>query len=127
MVSTSNKELPKDSTQKINSIDTLINGSSKKSSTGITFKITLKNTDYTNPSTIIQLVNNGKITIIATITGKAKITPASEYATMCIPSNAICGAWWADSGDYFYVISTKHGLEVYKGFEEEQQTDTGYH
>lgn len=81
------------------------------------------------PRSVLFLFENGGATELDTVSvNLAKIEP-ERYAEMDIPANALdaCGGWYAGGGDYFYVVKRKGRAVVYQGFQEETQTDTGYH
>lgn len=52
-----------------------------------------------------------------------------EYQNYAIPSEALSasGGWWAGSGNYYYIIQKDESFIVMKGFQEEKQSDTGFH
>jgi hypothetical protein len=52
-----------------------------------------------------------------------------EFERYEIPADAIdaCGGWWAGAGDYFYVVKKDGEYHIYRGWQDEQQTDEGYH
>ena len=47
---------------------------------------------------------------------------------MGIPKDALaaCGAWYAGSGDYFYIVPAKTRIIVYQGYQQEGQRDYNY-
>lgn len=53
----------------------------------------------------------------------------SEYEKNNIPADAIIalGGWWAGSGDYYYLVLRGGKPVLYAGWQDEQQTDEGYH
>jgi hypothetical protein len=53
----------------------------------------------------------------------------AQMKDMEIPDDAIfaVGGWYAGGGDYYYIIPTSTGIAVYKGYQDEQQEDAGYH
>lgn len=56
--------------------------------------------------------------------------PMEAFESYQIPKNALsaCGGWWAGAGDYYYSIQGKGGsIEVYFGWQDEEQEDDGYH
>lgn len=83
--------------------------------------------DY--PKTTIYAVINDEKTEIAKIAGHANTIDKSEYSTYSIPKDAIdaCSSWWAGAGDYFYMALTEKGVDVYAGWQDEQQEDEGCH
>lgn len=76
----------------------------------------------------VILTVDGKKEIIDTVMACDKI-PASNFAQYDIPKTALsaCGGWWAGAGDYFYAIWENNKVVVYQGWQDEQQTDDGYH
>ena len=53
-----------------------------------------------------------------------------EYAQYGIPDTAIsaAGGWWAGSGDYFFLsLSPEGDVLVYQGWQDEGQSDEGFH
>ncbi|WP_435355509.1 hypothetical protein [Emticicia sp. SJ17W-69] len=82
-----------------------------------------------NPSADISLSYNNKIRKISKITGNAELIEKVDFASKGIPKKALsaCGAWWAGAGDYFYVINASNQFVVYKGWQDETQTEKGYH
>ena len=87
------------------------------------------NDDSGNPSTNIELSFDGKLINISKVTGNAWLIDKNDFINLDIPKNALsaCGAWYAGSGNYFYVIASKEGLIVYQGWQDEEQEDQGYH
>jgi hypothetical protein len=75
------------------------------------------------PSSDISISINGKETFLETILGDATIQNDIGVKN----SITACGGWWAGAGDYFYAISSAKGVIVYKGWQDEQQEDSGYH
>ncbi len=92
-----------------------------------TFNITHEGTED-QPSSIVTAIVNGKETQIATPAGHSKPIPKEEYAQYEIPAEAIdaCGGWWAGGGDYYYMVKTEAGVDVYVGWQEEGQEEPGY-
>lgn len=82
-----------------------------------------------NPSADISLSYNNKTKKISKITGNAELIEKADFASKGIPNKALsaCGAWWAGAGDYFYVIKANNQYIVYKGWQDETQTEKGYH
>ncbi|MCX6317641.1 MAG: hypothetical protein NTW29_10140 [Bacteroidetes bacterium] len=80
------------------------------------------------PHSILYLQSGGKKITIDTIYSCGEIAPA-EYAEKKIPADALMalGGWWAGSGDYFYLVVRNGKPVVYAGWQDEQQTDEGYH
>jgi hypothetical protein len=76
----------------------------------------------------VILTVDGKKEIIDTVMACDKI-PASNFAQYDIPKTALsaCGGWWAGAGDYFYAELKDNKVVVYQGWQDEQQTDDGYH
>lgn len=80
------------------------------------------------PSNEILLNINGTQHVVDTIQACEDI-PASGYASYEIPADAAaaCGGWWAGASDYFYARSHNNSVEVFQGWQDEGQTDNGYH
>lgn len=80
------------------------------------------------PHSILYLYNAGKKITVDTIYSCVEIE-RSEYKSHKIPADAIIalGGWWAGSGDYYYLILRGGKPVVYEGWQDEQQTDDGYH
>ncbi len=85
--------------------------------------------DDANPSSEVLLDWNGKLTTLKSVSGTAELIAANDFKAKNIPETAIvaCGAWWAGSGDYFYVINSVKGLEVYYGWQDEMDDKNEYH
>jgi len=66
--------------------------------------------------------------ILDTINTCETINPA-DYASHDIPGTAIdaCGGWFAGGGTYYYLNRTENILDVYMGWQDEEQEDQGYH
>lgn len=64
-----------------------------------------------------------------TIPGSANHFAVEEYKEMGIPADALdaCGGWWAGGGDYYYLVKTATGVDIYAGWLDEMQEDQGYH
>lgn len=80
------------------------------------------------PHSILYLLDGGKKITIDTIYSCGEIARA-EYAEKNIPADALMalGGWWAGSGDYFYLVMREGKPVVYAGWQDEGQTDEGYH
>ena len=83
-----------------------------------------KENENGDPSSIIDVSFNGKMTHIANVAGKATFIDKSEFESMNIPTNALsaCASWWGGAGDYFYIIKSDKKIRIYQGWEDE-----GYH
>lgn len=94
----------------------------------VQFVIT-KNESDENPSSVIEISSGGKTSPVSKISGYADLIYKNDFKSKEIPENAItaCGAWWAGAGDYFYVVSSANKLLIYQGWQDEGQTDQGYH
>jgi hypothetical protein len=81
------------------------------------------------PLSVLMLAENGGAIALDTVRVSLAKIERGRYAEMGIPSEALdaCGGWYAGSGDYFYVVQRKGKTVVYKGFQDEAQTDQGYH
>lgn len=84
--------------------------------------------EYDNPhSQVFLQLNNDRIKI-ADISA-CDIINGDSFAQYQIPAEALaaCGGWWAGAGDYFYAIREGNHIKVMKGWQDESQTDQGYH
>jgi hypothetical protein len=81
------------------------------------------------PRSVPLLIENGGATALDTVSVNLARIERERYSEMGIPSDALdaCGGWYAGGGDYFYVVKRKGRAVVYQGYQEETQTDTGYH
>lgn len=81
------------------------------------------------PHSVLLLSENGGTTLLDTLSLSLTKIEKEQYAEMGIPAEAIdaCGGWFAGGGDYFYVVDRKGKAVVYKGYQEEQDTEKGYH
>lgn len=81
-----------------------------------------------NPRFDVLLSVDGKETKIKSIYACADI-PKTEYKRYEIPDTAIaaCGGWWAGAGDYYYVAMQDGKPVVFEGWQDESQTEKGYH
>lgn len=88
----------------------------------------LSEDEYGSSHYQVILTVDGKKEIIDTVMACDKI-PASNFAQYDIPKTALsaCGGWWAGAGDYFYAELKDNKVVVYQGWQDEQQTDDGYH
>jgi hypothetical protein len=82
-----------------------------------------------NPSADISLSFGNKVRKVSKIIGNAELIEKTDYAAKGIPKKALsaCGAWWAGAGDYFYAIKADNSLAIYKGWQDETQTEKGFH
>lgn len=67
---------------------------------------------------------------IAKVAGYPEVYLMKEFREKEIPGEALaaCGGWYAGGGDYYYlVINKNNGIDVYHGWQDEGQTDSGYH
>jgi hypothetical protein len=78
----------------------------------------------------VYLSVNGKPNLIKSFnSASCNVFEKSEYAEKGIPATAIDagGGWYAGAGSYFYLIMKNGEPVVYEGWQEEEQTDKGYH
>jgi hypothetical protein len=75
------------------------------------------------PSSDISISVNGKITFLESVVGEAILMNDIGGKN----SITACGSWWAGAGDYFYIAPSKKGVAVYKGWQDEEQEEPGYH
>lgn len=94
----------------------------------VNFVIT-KNESDENPTSTIELSAGGNLNPVSKISGSAELIAKADYKSKDIPENAIaaCGGWWAGAGDYFYVVAADNKLVIFQGWQDEGQTDEGYH
>jgi hypothetical protein len=113
------------SQQNFSSIDET---SIKSNATTFSFFITTT-TKNENPYSTLYSIINGKKKFTAKVGVGLSKYEKSAYQENGIPKNALdaCGGWWAGGGDYFYAIKTKTGIDVFRGYEEEQDEETGKH
>ena len=80
------------------------------------------------PQTIVSFSANGKTWPIDTVS-QSHVFEKGEFAQHQIPATALaaCGGWWAGAGDYFYATREGDTLKIYQGWQEEQQTENGFH
>jgi hypothetical protein len=80
------------------------------------------------PRTVVNCVINGKTWVLDTVS-VAKVLDKTEIQQYKMPDNVLsaCGGWWAGSGDYYYIVREGDVLNIYKGWNEEDQADTGFH
>jgi hypothetical protein len=98
--------------------------------TNANYKFDIKsNGDEDLPKSKISVTVNGKKNVITTMHCPASEIRPDEYETYDIPKNAIsaCGAWWAGAGEYAYMTIVGNTIEVFYGWNDETQTDEGYH
>lgn len=76
----------------------------------------------------VLLSVDGTETKIKSINACADIAK-SAYKTYEIPDSAIAagGGWYAGAGDYYYVIMQDGKAVVFEGWQDESQTEKGYH
>lgn len=81
------------------------------------------------PHSVLLLSENGGTTLLDTLSLSLAKIEKEKYAEMGIPPEAIdaCGGWFAGGGDYFYVVDRNGKAVVYRGYQEEQDTEKGYH
>jgi hypothetical protein len=75
------------------------------------------------PSSDISIFINGKTTFLANVSSGVEVQNDIGEKN----SITACGGWWAGAGDYFYVAPSAKGVIVYKGWQDEEQEDSGYH
>jgi hypothetical protein len=94
----------------------------------LSFKEIKKQPDDGLPHFDVFLQQGDKIIPIAQINECASI-PTKNYQQYDIPQKALaaCGGWYAGAGDYFYLTESDTHWIVMHGWQDEQQTDKGYH
>lgn len=87
-----------------------------------------KQSDDEIPQVEVSLQLGEKTMSVAKVNACA-LLPKEEYAQYEIPSGALaaCGGWYAGAGDYFYITENATHWLVMQGWQDEQQTDKGYH
>jgi hypothetical protein len=85
--------------------------------------------DGDNPKSSIAVNLNNKLTTLGTFAGECQRISKSDFKSKEIPTEAIdgCGTWWAGAGDYFYLIQKGSNLEIYQGWQDEEQEGESYH
>ncbi len=88
----------------------------------------LQGPDSETPQAEVFLRIANEATLLDTISTCQRIEPAS-YEQYGMPAQTVsaCGGWWAGGGDYFYTIIDGDQLLVMKGWQDEGQTDEGFH
>ena len=81
------------------------------------------------PLSDISISLGSKIEFLSKIVGSASLIDPQEYPSYDIPSNAIeaCGGWWAGGGEYFYMVLSDEGVDIFSCTLDEGQKDPGYH
>lgn len=76
----------------------------------------------------VHLTVGNKRYLIDTIYACAQIETV-DFKQFDIPLNALaaCGGWWAGQGNYLYCIAAKNSIEIYNGWQDEQQEIAGFH
>ena len=96
----------------------------------IDFLITEIPNDSTEiPKSKVALVVNKKKYDIAIVNAYPNLIKKADFINFGIPKTAVtaCQVWWAGAGDYFYVLKSDDIVQVYVGWQDEQQEDEGYH
>jgi hypothetical protein len=88
----------------------------------------LQGPDSEMPQAEVLLRIANEVTLLDTISTCQRIEPA-DYEQYGIPTPTVsaCGGWWAGGGDYFYAIIDGDQLVVMQGWQDEGQTDEGFH
>jgi hypothetical protein len=94
----------------------------------ILFSCTSLSEDETMPRFQVNLEVNGNAYVMDTISQCAQIE-VNAFSNYDIPSEAISatGGWWAGAGDYFYATLDGADCVVWYGWQDEMQTDEGFH
>ena len=81
------------------------------------------------PHTKVTLDYNDSRTALDPMLCAGTLYDKQQMKDMEIPDDAItaCGGWYAGGGDYYYIVPTATGIAVYKGYQDEEQEDAGYH
>lgn len=96
----------------------------------VRFKITPLPEDISGtPYAQISVIINNKSYLIKKIAGNAELIKTNRYREKGIPSQAndACGAWWAGSGTYFYIVKSLNQYVLYEGWQEEGQEGFDFH
>ena len=115
----------------LNKVDSTISDSSSNaalnSKSDLESKIKFTITETTNqdgePSSKIVLTLDSESKSVSTISGSASKLEKNQYKDLGIPENALdaCSSFWAGLGEFFYVIPTEMGYQVYRGEKGEEQ------
>jgi hypothetical protein len=72
--------------------------------------------------TTVYLLFNGNKYKLGILHGSGDDVDKSDFADMKIPASAIaaCGAWYAGSGSYFYIIQKGSKILLYQGYNGEE-------
>lgn len=88
-----------------------------------------KATDWSEelPKYEVHFNLNGTQKLIAVINSCQTYTK-DVFKQYEIPATALaaCGGWWAGGGDYLYAIKQAGEVEIFKGTQDEGQTEPGY-
>lgn len=81
------------------------------------------------PSTAVSVNINDVVHELKSVSGMVEPIKEEQFLEMDIPNNAIaaCGGWWAGAGDYFYMISFGNAINIFHGWQDEMQEESGYH
>jgi hypothetical protein len=123
-----NKTAPQDTSKKVQNQST--SSTEQPQAQVVNHKFDIKsNGDEDMPKSKISVTVNGKKHSITEMYCPAKEIGINEFERMGIPKNAVsaCGGWWAGAGEYAYMILSNNTLEVYLGWQDETQTDAGFH
>ncbi|MBK6946846.1 MAG: hypothetical protein IPH16_01110 [Haliscomenobacter sp.] len=80
------------------------------------------------PRSQVFVTVNGQEQKVADILA-CDLIDASGYERFEIPKSALaaCGGWWAGAGDYLYAIQDGTDVVIMKGWQSEEQTESGFH
>ncbi|MBK8041336.1 MAG: hypothetical protein KBG02_16230 [Haliscomenobacter sp.] len=80
------------------------------------------------PRSQVFVTVNGQEQKVADILA-CDLIDASGYENFEIPKSALaaCGGWWAGAGDYLYAVVKGSDVVIMKGWQSEEQTESGFH
>lgn len=88
----------------------------------------LSTSDAETPEAEVVFKLGKQEVVLDTILACEPIEP-KDYAQFGMPREAVaaCGGWWAGRGEYFYAYLEGEHVVVRYGWQEEEQTDQGFH
>ena len=82
-----------------------------------------------NPHTNVFLrVGSRQVLVMRQVPDEFRPATKTDYKIASVPSQALaaCFGWWADMGDYLYVVQRSHFLVVYHKRVDEQGPDSSW-
>lgn len=107
-------------------VQEIIIDSASKENSLLKFKIMPIESDINgNPSSKIYVSTDLALDFVASVIGKATIIKKNEFDKMNIPTEAVtaCGSSWEGIGTYFYIIDAKSGYKIFKGSQDEPDSE----